>query len=92
VRNQRDIIWELGAAQDTGKGWAPVNTVMNLWVSHKKKLTISPLTEELLASQEELCSMRSVRKMDRGRLLGTSKRKLQNVKVDRTEIPWGNVA
>jgi len=58
----------------------------------KKKLTISPLTEELLASQEELCYVRSVRKMYCGRLLGTSKRKFQNVKVDCTEIPWGNVA
>jgi hypothetical protein len=80
VRNQRGIIWKLDPAQE-GKRWALVNAAVNLggW-GGGENLWISPLTEELLASQEEVWYMRSVRKMDcRTLAFGRSKSKSQNV-------------
>jgi hypothetical protein len=57
-----------------------------------QKMGISQLPGELLAYQEELCYKTSVRKLECRRLLARSRRKLQNAKVDRTEILRGDVA
>ena len=79
---------ELDPAQESRKRWALVNAAMNLRVS-PNKMRISPLTEELPAS-EGLCYMTAVRKLYCRRLLGRSERKLQNIQVDRG-VMWPKI-